>query len=820
MRSLWSGVSGLQAHQIAMDVEGNNIANVNTTGYKYSRANFADMLSQTPSIATAPQGELGGQNATQIGLGTTIDSTTRIFSQGTLKTTDNNKDLAIQGNGFFVVSPDGGKTRYYTRNGEFLFDKAGNYVNSSGYIVQGWSRDEETGAIDSTGPIRNITIKEGLTTPARATSLINIKANLDSGNSIGSRSTPIYSLDSFNMGRDSDGNGAIIGSEVHNENDKNSNQFYTNAKNEQVLTERGVDLGVVFNETGNAVGLREGQGLWVSYANATTRPYSVGSAAAANIGQFNPPTQLNITLNGVAIQSAPNAITSISDVAALINAQYNTTGVRAEISQGNQLTLINRNNSGTSANSKNVHLVVNANDGTGLASIDVVTAYQYVYTTTATTPIHAPNDKVARKINTTEDLRAAMQEDARNYVDYNGDGKIEANASAVIQADLAQAEFNKVVPPSAASTAAARAMLKDPAFLTAYNNAYNNAPAASTEAQKNALGIAAVKALAGVDTNEGVKVTVNKQGQFQLENPKSGDHDQALYMSITGLTSDANGNVQAVNENVRLTTIMSSLEGSLSPSQAIRTSSAMVMSSHGSTVEIHDSLGSKHTVSVKWSKVGTTADGGTEWNMIIQVPEPAEINFSGEGPSNVITGSLRFDSKGALASYNPAGFTFTANNGSASGQSVKLDFGLNQTNDGLTSFDRDSATEYVTQDGYEGGILKDTKIDETGTIIGAFSNGKSFGLAKVALASFTNNEGLVSEGGNVFSASANSGEAVIGVAGTGSKGGIAAAKLEQSNVDLSRALTQLIVIQRGYQANSKTISTSDEMLNTLLQLKN
>ena len=84
MRSLWSGVSGLQAHQIAMDVEGNNIANVNTYGFKYNRANFADILSQTPRVATAPQGQLGGQNAMQIGLGTTINSTTRIFSQGTL----------------------------------------------------------------------------------------------------------------------------------------------------------------------------------------------------------------------------------------------------------------------------------------------------------------------------------------------------------------------------------------------------------------------------------------------------------------------------------------------------------------------------------------------------------------------------------------------------------------------------------------------------------------------------------------------------------------------------------------------------------------
>ena len=82
MRSLWSGVSGLQSHQIAMDVEGDNIANVNTAGYKYSRANFSDLLSQTSKPATAPEGELGGKNAMQVGLGTQIISTQQIFTQG------------------------------------------------------------------------------------------------------------------------------------------------------------------------------------------------------------------------------------------------------------------------------------------------------------------------------------------------------------------------------------------------------------------------------------------------------------------------------------------------------------------------------------------------------------------------------------------------------------------------------------------------------------------------------------------------------------------------------------------------------------------
>ena len=139
--------------------------------------------------------------------------------------------------------------------------------------------------------------------------------------------------------------------------------------------------------------------------------------------------------------------------------------------------------------------------------------------------------------------------------------------------------------------------------------------------------------------------------------------------------------------------------------------------------------------------------------------------------------------------------------------------------DGITSFEAPSTTSGQTQDGYPGGDLQQLVVDQTGTVIGVFTNGKSYSLAQVAIAKFVNNEGLMSEGGTLFSASPNSGDPIIGTAGTGGRGNIQPSSLEMSNVDLSRSLTQLIVVQRGFQANSKTITTSDQMLNTLLQLK-
>ncbi|MDD3597980.1 flagellar hook-basal body complex protein, partial [Sulfuricurvum sp.] len=204
LKSLFSGVTGLQSHQIAMDVESNNIANVNTIGYKYSRANFSDLLAQTNQIATAPQGKLGGKNAVQIGLGTSVNSITKIMSQGSIQNTDKNTDVAIQGDGFFIVSSDGGNTYKYSRSGDFKFDAAGNFVDNNGFIVQGWVRDKNTGLVDSTAPISNITIPPGLTTPASATTQMVVKANLSASTTI-TQFSPTYETDTTGAFINTDG---------------------------------------------------------------------------------------------------------------------------------------------------------------------------------------------------------------------------------------------------------------------------------------------------------------------------------------------------------------------------------------------------------------------------------------------------------------------------------------------------------------------------------------------------------------------------------------------------------------------------------------
>lgn len=182
MRSLFSGVSGLKNHQTRMDVIGHNISNVNTYGYKTSRVTFQDMLSQTLSGAAKPEENKGGVNPRQVGLGMTIASIDRIFTQGSLQTTGNQTDLAISGDGFFVVAE--GDKNYYTRAGNFALDRDGMLVNpANGLRVQGWmATTNERGekVPNPSGTPEDIIIPIYGKVDARETSYVKYKCNLDS----------------------------------------------------------------------------------------------------------------------------------------------------------------------------------------------------------------------------------------------------------------------------------------------------------------------------------------------------------------------------------------------------------------------------------------------------------------------------------------------------------------------------------------------------------------------------------------------------------------------------------------------------------------
>lgn len=844
MRSLWSGVSGLQAHQVAMDVEGNNISNVNTTGFKYSRADFGTMFSQTVKIATAPTDGRGGSNPLQIGLGVSVSSTTRIHSQGSVQTTNKNTDVAINGDGFFMVSDDGGLTRYLTRDGDFKLDAYGNFVNNAGFVVQGWNINWDTQSIDSSRTPQNIFIDPGMHIPAAKSTEVAIKANLNSGLNIGNAARPLYALDSVHGFNKKTG-------ETKDENDNGITQFYTTSKNSMEVTEKGVDAGSLFNGSGQGLNLREGQGIWMSFAdskfttNGTNRTgFDANNKTNQNSvvfwGSENQKTRLDITLNGVAIQNAD--ITSLDQAIAYINTFTNPqegregTGIVAsKNANGTGIIFTNRNENGTTDNMKNINLVVNAqntagelwnatwnqgnnnftfgngkvnangsvwtatggagNQTTGPTNAVVITAHKYTYSSSPqnippmynpdggaqftdndNNPNTKPTDPASgnywdalrgslyntdvRVFRTTEDLRELLQRDARYGVDYNGNG----------------------------------------AFATE-------------------------------DINQKVTITVSDDGRFTVSNAKQDSQIPANALqnqAVTTTAKDLSFNVTAytdalgkVSTNDAFTKIFKAFDGVQTAGSQKKESEQLKLSAFSAGLEIYDSLGSKHTLEVQFVKQSTTQDGGNEWQMIIRVPEPAEINTTGEGPNNIVVGTARFNNDGSLASYNPKTLNFSPNNGAAPNQQIKLSFGTSGSNDGLVSSNSASTLTGQATDGYTSGNLKPDaiRVDDKGNILGEFTNGKTFAVAKIAMASVANNSGLEEIGGNLFKVTANSGAIVVGEAGTGGRGEMKTSALEMSNVDLSRSLTELIIIQRGYQANSKTISTSDQMLQTLIQLK-
>ncbi len=183
MRALFAGVSGLRNHQTKMDVIGNNIANVNTVAFKSSRVTFKEAFVQLLQGASRPPGNTGGINPIQIGTGMNVGSIDQLFTQGSLESTGQPLDLAIQGDALFVLNA--GQRRVYTRAGNFQLDATGHLISpSSGFIVQGINADS-LGNFSTASAIGDVQLRLGDKAPAQATSEITLSGNIDSSSAIG-----------------------------------------------------------------------------------------------------------------------------------------------------------------------------------------------------------------------------------------------------------------------------------------------------------------------------------------------------------------------------------------------------------------------------------------------------------------------------------------------------------------------------------------------------------------------------------------------------------------------------------------------------------
>jgi flagellar hook protein FlgE len=274
------------------------------------------------------------------------------------------------------------------------------------------------------------------------------------------------------------------------------------------------------------------------------------------------------------------------------------------------------------------------------------------------------------------------------------------------------------------------------------------------------------------------------------------------------------------------------------------TGDQIIRSTWSTTIEVFDSFGDTHDLQVEFTRVpGTT----NSWNATVNVdpanetPTNATIGFGEEPPAagGPVTFVVNFSNNGTLLSAEDGAGNVSGASGQVQmyvaydvqtatpnedGTPVRQQFVLNLGEVGgftkaLTQYAESSSSKAVEQDGRSMGYLDDFKIDSSGIITGVYSNGSTRILAQVAIATFANQGGLEKAGDTAFRQSNNSGLANIGPSGIAGKGKIVAGTIEMSNVDMADQFVDMIVTQRGFQANSRTIQTADQLLQELLTLK-
>lgn len=664
MRSLFSGVSGLKNHQTRMDVIGNNISNVNTAGFKGSRVVFQDMLSQTIQSASSPQGNRGGTNPQQIGLGVGIGSIDTIYSDGNVQSTGKNTDLCISGNGFFIVSD--GANKIYSRAGAFEFDEEGNYViPGSGLKVQGWMADE-MGNISSNGEPTGIQIPKGQTIPAKATDALTYTKNLSSDAALPTTKSADFGPDYVKLYATNDGLPAVGGPTMTvNEDGSVDEVLVVNgspaATSRIVITKTTNVDGSVVTKTEILNDTRED--VYKSFNDSIVALNGgTGAGGGSNAG-------LNTAVNNLV-----------------------TTGI-----------------AGASTATNNALNVFKAAWGACYSKIDGV-------------PEISPN-----KTETLANLQAA------------------------------------------------------------YNSANSSTSLMNTA------------------------ISQLKKLQEQVKNDAGITNSAAVIPMIDTLLSDAEALQTSLNATIAAGKKAVAVFGNLESSGTTET---LTSTRKSAQVVAYDSLGTAHTITGIFEKTGLN-----EWTFY---PGMAKGDYKTQDPTLKrytdtgweITGGeykITFDSAGAVSNVSGSPITFSPDG--ATPVSITPDFSK------MTQYAGDSTATCTEKTGWAAGSLDSVSIDTTGTIIGAFSNGQNRSLAQVAMATFNNPPGLTKTGNSLYQESNNSGAAQVSTANTGGAGKITASSLEMSNVDLSEEFSNMIITQRGFQANSKIITTSDEMIEILTNLK-
>ena len=845
LKSLWSGLTGIQSHQQAIDVESNNIANSNTNGFKYSTTSFEDLISQTYNTSFSPTETIGGINGTQIGLGVQVSSIEKVFSQGSLEATDRTTDLAIAGNGFFVLSDYDGSSTSYSRDGQFKFDVDGNLVNNNGINVMGWNADTTDFSINNNSRLENLHIDQKMKIPPKQTNELFIKANLNNSNKIEEMNyitEPLSIYEDFNSLLNEDNkniylndenyieysfeqDGEVVSNKIFYNNDFKSLNDLINNINDNLNTNNGEklnndiyidgngritdlnqklisinsnndilnkifeplnngniksnimktdnnsnlysnDIQELFDNEGNKIDLKNGQGISIDIEGLKEkRNFVYVEADSSNLND-------RILVDG-GYQSMNDLTVATTEEG--FHWTKNSDGLNANLNYGDEIKIEfqNLNNENTP---EEVILKYGINFSTleelTLAVNDVLNLEDDYQLDTSNEGFISKSDDFIKNI-TVNSVKDENGNPLRNGIE-DGLSRFEDMFSKIVNNDTTDKFYQN-------------------------NTYYFNNTQNLENLVRDAINDSGNPLVS--NTNNSADVFFNDYGQLEIKNSGS----QSMAINIEGYPD-------IYNDNDNFTNLMNNFNTIILPNEQISSNSFM-NASHTITTSVFDNNGIARNLDFNFVKKETLNNNNEIiWEWKANIDETSSII----GPSN---GEIKFSADGNLLSYTPSTLTFISNNATDIPITIDLNFGNLGDINGFTSKQKISNTEEIIQDGYSEGQLEDLNFNNYGIIEGTFSNGLTKNLGQVAMAIFANDGGLENLGDNLYKSSSNSGIPDITTAGKPGVGIIENNSLEKSNVDLSKSLVNLIVYQRGFSANSKIITTADEMLKELISLK-
>ncbi len=718
-RSLLTGVSGLRNNQVYMDVIGNNIANVNTVGFKAGRITFEEVFAFTLQGASRPPGALGGTNPMQVGLGTAIGSIDTLFTQGGLEATGVSTDMGIQGEGFFVLND--GFREIFTRSGAFQFDASGYLVSpNNGARVQGRLANS-VGEITVGTPVGDIKLPFGQKSPARATTRVDFTGNLNAGETPNGTvliTKQLYAREIPGSVAEGGSNSDIKGLLALNTTTGLTTKLEGIRENTTTVT---ISDGIDRNEDG------------VVDVNDSFSFTYVGTNTPSKF-DFN---SLQELVDGINEVFGPNGTNTLT-------AQFNTDGSISftRINHANPLII-------TSTNSNLQKALESANNRS-----------TNITDTTTTTDVFS---HVATRDDYLIDLR-------------NSDGT-----------SLGLADGDTIV----------------------------------IEGKVGGVDITTDKTLSVTSTTKYEEFTEQVRKAFRITTGSVEVNSTGGELKITGDGGTAN-EISAVNINAGVydattetfTTSRTNFNAVFdsTPNNWLETQSASDVQVAASST-VYDSLGQKHVITITFTKDVKTEN---KWTWEASVAEPASV-------SGGYSGEITFNTDGSLNTFTYDGaansFQFEPKTGALNPLSIEINAGTTGSFNGITQLGTSSSLVAKDQDGYGLGELNTISIDTTGRIEGSFTNGVNQLLAKIVLATFNNESGLLRIGDNSYAQSANSGVPIIGEAGSSIQATITPGSLELSNVDLAGEFTNMIVAQRGFQANARVVTVTDQILTEIVNLK-